>query len=330
VALNLTERSFHQKPDEGANKPSQNGLAYSWGSKKFNVRQSPPGEGTSCQQLIYGLDCSGFIHQLFSTAGVNLLSGPANKQRKAEVLQKAISSSISQLDKITVCDLGSIPKEQFQSGDIIYWTNSSDIATHIGIVLKDIGGTLAVFQSNGAQGDNSLECLNNIGVKRGPRRLLLNDPYWFGPKKKYGITRIGEASDNPEIMLTGGSEKYWYQNAGGLGDGGNYVSFKSDGTGLEGWYKHGGLIEKAVMSFEWKYVNGDLRVLKMRYINGWNSNYIFTIDCTYPKILISPCEIFISASKAYGNISTPPGSSNWTCNNAFLGNAYKTYLDPNN
>src|SRR5690606_4897471 len=80
VALNLTDRSKHQYPDEGKGKPAQNGLAYSWGGKDHLKRQVPPGEGTVCQEAVYGLDCSGFIYQLFAQAGVPIVTGPADRQ----------------------------------------------------------------------------------------------------------------------------------------------------------------------------------------------------------------------------------------------------------
>lgn len=190
VALNLTDRNKHQKSEGGEGKSAQNGLAYSWGSKNHLKRQPPPGKGTVCKDEIYGLDCSGFIYQIFKNAGVSLLEGPADSQRQPSVLQNAIKSSIPALNKVKVDDLGNIPTSKFETGDIIYWTDSDGVATHIGIVLKDVGGNLAVFQSNGSPGYNANECTKNMGLKRGARRLQLNDPYWFGKTKIYGITRI--------------------------------------------------------------------------------------------------------------------------------------------
>lgn len=188
IALNLTDKSKHQKSDEGPRKPAQNGLAYSWGSKNHTVRQT--NKGAVCTDEIYGLDCSGFLYQIFTYAGVSLTSGNADTQRLPNVLQNAIKSSIPSLDKVKVDDLGTIPTSKFETGDIIYWANSDGVATHIGIVLKDVGGNLAVFQSNGSPGYNAIECAKNMGSKRGARRLQLNDPYWFGKTKVYGITRI--------------------------------------------------------------------------------------------------------------------------------------------
>jgi hypothetical protein len=202
VALNLTDRRKHQKPDEGTGKPAQYGLAYSWGSKDHTVRQTPPGGGTVCTDKIYGLDCSGFIHQLFTNAGVSLMSGPANLQRQPNFLQNAIKSSIPALNKVKVEDLGAIPTSKFETGDIIYWTNSGGVATHIGIILKGDNNNLAVFQSNGSTGNSTDDCLKNIGLTRGVRMLQLNDPYWFGQDKSYGITRINaEISGNWSLFL---------------------------------------------------------------------------------------------------------------------------------
>lgn len=202
VALNLTDRSKHQFAAEGDGKPAQNGLAYSWGSKDHTKRQVPPGGGTACEEAIYGLDCSGFIYQLFTEAGVPIVKGPANTQRQPDVLQKAIKSAISSLDKVKVEDLGAIPTANFEAGDIIYWTNSSGVATHIGVILKNSEGKLAVFQSNGAAGANAEDCAKNRGETRGVRRLQLNDPYWFGQSKPYAITRINaEISGNWSLFL---------------------------------------------------------------------------------------------------------------------------------
>jgi cell wall-associated NlpC family hydrolase len=202
VALNLTDKTKHQYPNEGDDKPAQNGLAYSWGGKNHKVRQKPPGANTACNHKIYGLDCSGFVYQVFQNAGVNMKIGPANAQRMPDYVEGIIKSSIPELDKIKVEDLGSIPTSEFESGDIIFWTNSSGRATHIGIILKKGNGSLAVFQSNGSPGYNSDDCTDNLSTNRGLRRLELNDAYWFGSSKNYGITRINaDLSGNWSLYL---------------------------------------------------------------------------------------------------------------------------------
>ncbi len=189
VALNLTNRSKHQYPDEGENKPAQSGLAYSWGGKDHTRRIAPPGPNTVCEEEIYGLDCSGFIHQLFENSGVDFIIGPANSQRNPSTIKNAITSAIPELDVLEVEDLGELSTNKFETGDIIYWLSGTR-ANHIGIVLKNTNGQLAVFQSNGTPGKNQTECDKNLGSKRGPRRILLSDPYWFGATKSYGIVRF--------------------------------------------------------------------------------------------------------------------------------------------
>ncbi len=190
-ALYLTKRKLHQFPDDGIGKPNQNGLSYSWGSKNHKVRQKPPGPGTKCiNESVYGLDCSGFIYQLFIQNAIPFIIGPANSQRKASVLQNAIESSISELKKIRIEELGQIPVSSFETGDIIYWLNSNNIATHIGIILKSSSGNISVLQSNGSIGRDNIDCQKNRSLTRGPRRIATTNPYWFGDSKKWGITRI--------------------------------------------------------------------------------------------------------------------------------------------
>lgn len=40
----LVDDANHTYPSDGANSPAQTGLAYSWGSKDYNIRQIPPTE----------------------------------------------------------------------------------------------------------------------------------------------------------------------------------------------------------------------------------------------------------------------------------------------
>lgn len=185
----LVNRSLFQYQEEGAEKPAQNGIAYSWGSKDYSKRQKPPGSKSYCTHKIHGLDCSGFVYQVFKSAGINLLSGPANLQRDPETLKNAILASIPAFEQIKVEDLGSISSSDFEAGDIIYWLKGTK-ASHIGIILKNDSGGLGVYQCNGSPGNSEEDCSKNLGTTRGTRVIELNDPYWFGSSKPYGITRI--------------------------------------------------------------------------------------------------------------------------------------------
>ena len=71
-----------------------NYLAYSWGGKEHTIRKAPPGANTVCTHQIYGLDCSGFIYQLFKKGGVDIAPGNADRQRKPENIKNAILKNL--------------------------------------------------------------------------------------------------------------------------------------------------------------------------------------------------------------------------------------------
>lgn len=181
VALNLTDRSRH--PYAG-----QNGIAYSYGAKDYKVKQKPP--SSLCQEPVNGLDCSGFLWQVFSNVGIkNFPDGPANQQRKAETIQHALETSFPKLKKVKVEDLGRLETGKFMSGDIVYFSNNGAVF-HIGIVAKDRSGNLILFNSSGSQGASPAECEKNKSLSRGPRSVKLDNTYWFGQKMQYAVVRF--------------------------------------------------------------------------------------------------------------------------------------------
>lgn len=133
------------------------------------------------------------MYQLFLQSGVKIPWGPAELQRKPETLNAALKAAFPDW-QANAKDLGlAYPTNKFETGDIIYWLNKKGVTSHIGIILKDTLGNLAVFQSNGSTGDKGAEdCKQNFGNTRGCRLLQLADAYWFGSKAKYGIVRIEE------------------------------------------------------------------------------------------------------------------------------------------
>lgn len=180
------DRAKHQYPKESPLRPFQNGIAYSYGSRDLLRKRPPFGE---CQDYeIIGLDCSGFLYQLFYNAGiVKFSAGTAENQRVAVNVEKWIKESVPALDKIRVEDLGQLSSTKMQEGDIIYWKTAKKVF-HIGLIIN-YNGKLVVAQSNGTD-TKEKDCDKNMSVKRGPRALELNDPYWFGKDKVYGIVRI--------------------------------------------------------------------------------------------------------------------------------------------
>lgn len=188
----LTTRSNFVYPEEPKQgnilRPAQNGLAYSYGQKDFTVRAVPPA-GKCKQAAIYGLDCSGFIYQLATNAGLSIPLGTANTQRKAATWDAAFKKV--GFGKLKAEELGQISPSKLETGDIIYWfgnSKSPDVATHIGIVLQTSDGQLGVFHSPGSSEGT---CEANYGDKRGPIQMTLNDSYWFGGKAgTWGVTRF--------------------------------------------------------------------------------------------------------------------------------------------
>lgn len=187
AALFFTNRDNFNPKDEGANKPAQHGLAYSWGQRNYQIRQVPPGQGNKCPAAVFGLDCSGLLYNLFDQSGIKISSGNADSQRNVKDLEAAIKKAYPNLTKIKVEDLGKIAEASMETGDMIYWIEGST-AHHIGMVLNDDKGKKSIAQSNGSETD---DCASNYSLKRGPRfsaiaKAILPKPKKSGEAGGYG------------------------------------------------------------------------------------------------------------------------------------------------
>ncbi len=190
VALKLTDRSHFDYPEGPVlGQPAQYGLAYSFGSKQYKERKRPT-EG-DCIDEVYGLDCSGFIYQLFYQSGVKRgLWTTAESQRRPDTLTKYLQMWFPELTNLKVEDKGKIASSEVETGDIIYWLKSNGRARHIGIVLNKSSGEKFVAQSNGTRYSSS-NCAANYGPTRGPRNWPLDAaivPNGLG--SNYGLVRI--------------------------------------------------------------------------------------------------------------------------------------------
>ncbi len=179
---------------EGDLKPAQHGLAYSYGQRDYEFRKVPP--YGACIEEVYGLDCSGFMYQLFKQAGVTEgLTGTAEEIRQPSRLMKYIKKAFPHLTKLKVEDRGQIPLSEFSSGDIIYWLNPDGKARHIGMIVKDTLNELIITQSNGSRSNN---CEANFGETRGPCNWKLKEAIDSeGLGINYGIVRIGIEGPEP-------------------------------------------------------------------------------------------------------------------------------------
>ena len=199
VAIKLTDRSKYVYPvGTDPNQPAQNGLAYSYGQKKYNVREAPP--YPYCTEEVYGLDCAGLIYQLFHQAGnVQGLWTTAEVQRQPEYLKEKILQAFPELTDLEVVDKGQLAPSGIQIGDIIYWLGDDGKAKHIGMALKRSTGELYIAQSNGTR-YVSADCIANHGPTRGPRFINLNNALTsddFGDR--YGVVRISDGSISGNI-----------------------------------------------------------------------------------------------------------------------------------
>ncbi len=181
----LSNKANFIYPSEGHNKPSQKGIAYSWGSKDFKIRQNPPGNGDSCIYQIHGLDCSGFLYQIFKIAGIIIPKGRATDQRKVQVLKKALLPYFGDSSTYKVHDMQGLPLTHITSGDILYFSNESNEVTHIGICLLDENNNLNFFEASGLPNN----CADNLSQQKGVRRLLLEKKMSID-RRNYGVVRI--------------------------------------------------------------------------------------------------------------------------------------------
>lgn len=181
-ANDLVDDSKHQYPrGTDDTEPSQNGLAYNYGSREFSSRKKM--YSATCNKKVFGLDCSGFLFQVFKKSGCNGMNISALDQSKPANLNAAISGVVNGVE---AKDKGKLNSASIESGDIIYWDKvGGNNASHIGIALKKSDGSLVVFQSNG----RSDECDGNLASGRGPRTFAVIDTYWFASNCNWKVLR---------------------------------------------------------------------------------------------------------------------------------------------
>jgi hypothetical protein len=169
---NLADDSEHTHPAGGADSPAQTGLAYSWGSKDYDIRQIPP-VASGCMDLrIYGLDCTGMLWAM--TQAANLTVVPKYNFfiqyiNNAQTWTDAFKRSADYKD-LEMKNMGQLPPGKINNGDIIIW------GSYVGVFLYG-----QFYQSNGSA--NAPGCKNNLSASRGPRMIPLAEvlAYGLGP-----------------------------------------------------------------------------------------------------------------------------------------------------
>lgn len=197
----LVNRSLYNYPDEGHLRPAHQGIAYVYGSKTFQTRRNALNWG-GCAENLYGLDCSGFVQDIFHKARITTFpEGNAINQGTPQTIQQALGI-FSETSTLTVHDMGKLHPNLFISGDIVSWDRlSNGGASHVGIVGREFPSShgLVVFQSNGSVNSG---CVQNYGSSRGARVLALDNTYWFGSSARWRVARIIPSSMNSNTCVT--------------------------------------------------------------------------------------------------------------------------------
>ena len=199
----LTKREWFQYPYEGENKPAQNGLAFVYGSKDIKERYRYawgvwPLDYKPCPDKLYGLDCSGYIYQVFNRSAIPITTVPESKisadvLRQTTTIESALKSAIPNLPKIKVENMGQLPPSQWEAGDIVYWKgDATGVAGHIGMFIQTSEG---LNLANSSGDIHAKDCENNKSINGGPvkRSLAYAADKLTNPENApwgYGIVRI--------------------------------------------------------------------------------------------------------------------------------------------
>lgn len=197
----ITEAGFYY-----ANRPIQsglhtgqpNGLAYVYQSKQVDQPHLPCC-GTStcstacnlvCNTALYGLDAAGLITVMANTAGVSLSS--PNGIGTAQLIDTAVWGNAfrnsTSFQTLTMADLGNLPPNQIQAGDIIV-----EPGVHCGIWIDN--GSNKGFINCPGKAENS--CTQNSDLQHGPL-ISANALSWlatiFGAN--YHVMRISATTED--------------------------------------------------------------------------------------------------------------------------------------
>lgn len=190
----FSDRSEYGLQDSLYGKPIRRGIKYAWGSKDFTVKYNPL-KGTlhtlkpsSCDQNITGLDCSGFVYQLFITNKINVRAANADEFRTEAFLTKYLKPYFNNSPRFSIKEYVDPEISSIQPGDIVYLYSGlpgtkSFLAYHIGIAVPD-GHDIQFFCSSGDR--NS--CDYNVSDQGGVKSVRITD--YLIKHHHFGVTRL--------------------------------------------------------------------------------------------------------------------------------------------
>lgn len=145
----------------------------------------------TCQEPLYGTDCSGFIAHVMNAVGIKgLFEMTAHQQVK--YFKNLTELNTSQYKgNIKVEEIKNVGVADVKNGDIIYKANGNKV-THIGILFKTTNGKLIMFQSSGSPSYSCDENRHEAG--RGPIQKELSatnlNKYFGAGSGKAHVLRI--------------------------------------------------------------------------------------------------------------------------------------------
>lgn len=178
---------------------NKSGIAYRLGAKDYKKLYDKSNSSGQCSELVYALDCSGFVATILNSVGfkINPNFSNANKIRHENFLNKQFKQNTIPLKAKDFKRKLNI--DELQSGDIIYWGKNN--AYHIGIILKTKDNKIACFHSYGSgqkckKGD-CLQCEKNYQTGRGAKATLITNIHTLDSWGAYwSVVRLTPTNDN--------------------------------------------------------------------------------------------------------------------------------------
>ncbi len=171
-------------------RPAHWGYAYSFGSRQYDTRKIPEGEGADAlhkEYAVTGIDCSGFLYALFHHAGLPVSKSITTNNLVAPI-EVALKSTPG-FTNIKIVNKGKLAQTYLRNGDIILWNG------HTGIFYNSLNKGGLVYQSNGTGTPNSADKCKEYNYKI---TLGVDGVTW---RQKDGCKTYYTEAEMPQVRL---------------------------------------------------------------------------------------------------------------------------------